>query len=143
VFSRVYIAEEADGVRDKGSGDTTTVDVWTLMDFLDMSLRSACFTDKVFFVVKSKTSSVGTALRKCQNVWIFKTSVTGLTLSNPIFLPTAYSPALIYCGRERGWWITCSLKSVLHEEKCRTSPDIGAERKNRNVGQVRCRLRKG
>jgi len=30
-----------------------------------------------------------------------------LTLSNPISLPTAYSPALIYCGRERGWWITC------------------------------------
>ena len=36
-----------------------------------------------------------------------------LTLSNPIFLPTAYSPALIYCGQERGWWITCWLKSVL------------------------------
>jgi len=32
-----------------------------------------------------------------------------LSLSNPIFLPTAYSPALIYCGRERGWWITCWL----------------------------------
>jgi hypothetical protein len=26
-----------------------------------------------------------------------------LTLSNPIFLPTAYSPALICFGRERGW----------------------------------------
>jgi len=26
-----------------------------------------------------------------------------LTLSNPIFLPTAYSPALIYFGQERGW----------------------------------------
>ena len=68
-----------------------------------------------------------------------------LTLSNPIFLPTAYSPALIYCGRERGWWITCWLKPVIHEEKCRpgsysgageqtqikkcwTSPNIGASR---------------
>jgi hypothetical protein len=30
-----------------------------------------------------------------------------LTLSNPIFLPPAYSPALIYFGLERGWWITC------------------------------------
>jgi hypothetical protein len=61
-----------------------------------------------------------------------------LTLSNPIFLPTAYFTALIYFGRERGWWITCNyptvlkqknrnrksttcaicwLKSVLHEEK--------------------------
>jgi len=76
-----------------------------------------------------------------------------LTLSNPIFLSTAYSPALIYCERERGWWITCWLKSVLHEEKCwtgsysgageqiqekkkcRTSPDIGAEWENHNVGQ--------
>jgi hypothetical protein len=77
-----------------------------------------------------------------------------LTLSNSIFLPTAYFPALIYFGRERGWWITCtrnyptvlkekninrnrksttcaicSLKSVLHEEKRR-------EQENHNVGQV-------
>jgi hypothetical protein len=72
-----------------------------------------------------------------------------LTLSNPIFLPPAYSPALIYFGREIGWWITCNyptvlkeknrnrnsatcsicwLKSVLHEEKRR-------EQENHNVGQ--------
>jgi hypothetical protein len=66
----------------------------------------------------------------------------GLTLSNPIFLLPAYSPALIYFGRKRGWWVTCNyptglkekninrnrksticaicwLKSVLHEEKRR------------------------
>jgi hypothetical protein len=66
-----------------------------------------------------------------------------LTLSNPIFLPYAYSPALIYFGRERGWWITgnyptvlkeqninrnrksttfaiCWLNSVIHDEKRRT-----------------------
>ena len=49
-----------------------------------------------------------------------------LILSNPVFLPTAYSPAVIYCGRERGWWITCWLKSVLHEEKCRTGSYSGA-----------------
>jgi hypothetical protein len=49
-----------------------------------------------------------------------------LTLSNPIFLRTAYSPALIYCGRERGWWITCWPKSVLREEKCRTGSYSGA-----------------
>jgi hypothetical protein len=63
-----------------------------------------------------------------------------VTLSNPIFLQPTYSPALIYFGRERGWWITCNyptvlkeknrnrksttcavswLKSVLHEEECR------------------------
>jgi hypothetical protein len=38
-----------------------------------------------------------------------------LTLSNPIFLPPAYSPALIYFGRERGWWITCNYPTVLKE----------------------------
>jgi hypothetical protein len=71
-----------------------------------------------------------------------------LTLSNPIFLPPTYSQALIYFGRERGWWVTCNyptvlkekninrksttcticwLKSVLHEEKRR-------EQENHNVG---------
>jgi hypothetical protein len=39
-----------------------------------------------------------------------------LTLSNPIFLPTAYSPALICFGRERGWWITCNYPAVLKEK---------------------------
>jgi hypothetical protein len=41
---------------------------------------------------------------------------TALTLSNPIFLPPAYSPAPIYFGRERGWWITCNYPTVLKEE---------------------------
>jgi hypothetical protein len=41
----------------------------------------------------------------------------GLTLSNPIFLPTAYSLALICFGRERGWWITCNYPTVLKEGK--------------------------
>jgi hypothetical protein len=40
----------------------------------------------------------------------------GLTLSNPIFLPTANSPALICYGRERGWWITCNYPTVLKEK---------------------------
>jgi hypothetical protein len=39
-----------------------------------------------------------------------------LTLSNPIFLPPAYSPALIYFWRERGWWITCNYPTFLEEE---------------------------
>jgi hypothetical protein len=39
-----------------------------------------------------------------------------LTLSNPIFLPTAYSPALICLGREIGWWITCNYPTVLKEK---------------------------
>jgi hypothetical protein len=74
-----------------------------------------------------------------------------LTLSNPIFLPHTYSPALIYFGWERGWWVTCNyptvlkeknrnkksttcaiwwLKSVLHEEK-------RWEQENHNVGLCR------
>jgi hypothetical protein len=43
------VAEEADGVGDKGAGDTMTVDMRTLEDFLDMFLRSACFTHKSIF----------------------------------------------------------------------------------------------
>jgi hypothetical protein len=39
-----------------------------------------------------------------------------LTLSNPIFLPTAYSPAVISLGRERGWWITCNYPTGLKEK---------------------------
>jgi hypothetical protein len=72
-----------------------------------------------------------------------------LALSNPVSLPLTYSPALIYFGRERGWWITCNnpkvlkeknrdrksttcamcwLKYVLHEEKRR-------EQEKHNVGR--------
>jgi hypothetical protein len=40
----------------------------------------------------------------------------GLTLSKPIFLPTAYFPAHICFGRERGWWITCDYPTVLEEK---------------------------
>jgi hypothetical protein len=51
VFSAAYIAEEAEG--DEKSGDTTTVDVHILFDaILNMSLRSACFTDEAFSYVK-------------------------------------------------------------------------------------------
>jgi hypothetical protein len=39
-----------------------------------------------------------------------------LNLSNPIFLPTAYSTALTSFGRERGWWITCNYPTVLKEK---------------------------
>jgi hypothetical protein len=31
-------------------------------------------------------------------------------------MPTANSPALIYFGRERGWWITCNYPTVLKEK---------------------------
>jgi hypothetical protein len=39
-----------------------------------------------------------------------------LTLSNPIFLPPAYSPAVVYIGWERGWWVTCNYSTVLKEK---------------------------
>jgi hypothetical protein len=39
-----------------------------------------------------------------------------LTLSNTIFLPIAYSPALICFGRERGRWIPCNYPTVLKEK---------------------------
>jgi hypothetical protein len=50
-----------------------------------------------------------------------------LTLSNPMFLPPAYSPALIYFGRERGWWIICNYPTVLKE-------------KNRNIKSTTCAI---
>jgi hypothetical protein len=49
-------------------------------------------------------------------VRIGKWKICDLTLSNPIFLPTAYSTALICFGRERSWWITCSYPTVLKEK---------------------------
>jgi hypothetical protein len=50
-----------------------------------------------------------------------------LTLSNPIFLPTAYFPALLCFGRERGWWITCiypTVKKKKHRETERVQPAL-------------------
>jgi hypothetical protein len=46
-----------------------------------------------------------------------------LTLPNPIFLPTAYSPALIYFERERDWWITCNYPTVLKEKNMKTQKE--------------------
>jgi len=49
VFSGVFIAEKFDGVGDKGSGDTATVDVQILLEAaLTMSLRSVPFIDADF-----------------------------------------------------------------------------------------------
>jgi hypothetical protein len=45
----------------------------------------------------------------CLCLWV-------LAFSNPIFQPTAYSPALICFGRERGWQITCNYPTVLKEK---------------------------
>jgi len=54
VFSGFFIDEEADGVRGKGSGATTTVDFQTLLEaFLIMPLRSACCNDDASNLVKA------------------------------------------------------------------------------------------
>jgi hypothetical protein len=55
---------------------------------------------------------IGTNYFRCVNVLIYFI----LTLSNPIFLPTAYSPAFICFGQKRGWWITCNYSTVLKEK---------------------------
>jgi hypothetical protein len=47
---------------------------------------------------------------------IIQQTESPLTLSNPIFLPTAYSPALICFGRERVWWIICNYPTVLKQK---------------------------
>ena len=49
MFSGVFVAEEVDGVGVKVLRDSTMSNVQTLLEvFLDMSLRSACFTDEAF-----------------------------------------------------------------------------------------------
>jgi hypothetical protein len=46
-----------------------------------------------------------------------------LTLSNPNFLPTTYSTALICFGRERGWCITCNYPTVLKDKNIEKQKD--------------------
>jgi hypothetical protein len=106
--------------------------------------RSSCYLLLVFNPFRSYGGPRPTLWFYCSRSFSWS-----LNLSNPIFLSPAYSPALIYFGRERGWWITCNystvlkekninrksttcaicwLKSVLHEEKRR-------EQENYNVGR--------
>jgi hypothetical protein len=50
MFHGVFTAEEVDAVGSKRPGDNKMVDVQTLLEaFLNTSLKSACFNDKVFF----------------------------------------------------------------------------------------------
>jgi hypothetical protein len=50
VFSGLFAFFEVDGVGDNGSGNTTTVDVQTLLEaFLNLSLTLACFNDAFYF----------------------------------------------------------------------------------------------
>jgi hypothetical protein len=67
------------------------------------------FTDTYSFILKDKA----------HGFYWKPTIYTFLTLSNPVFLPPAHSPALIYFGWQRGWWIT-----VLKEKNVNmNSPD--------------------
>ena len=69
----VFIAEEVDGLGDRGSGDTTTVDIQTLLEaVLNMSLRSA------FFSGKSKIFALGATLLKCHTIRISRLLDFGL-----------------------------------------------------------------
>jgi hypothetical protein len=66
LFSGIFIAKEVDGVRDMGSGDTSIVEVKTLLRaFLKLSLRSAHFTDEFFSDEKQNFRSLE---RLCSNV---------------------------------------------------------------------------
>jgi len=59
VFSGVFIADEVYRVRGKGSGDTIMADGQNFLQaFLNISLRSACFTDPLCSGKKKTFSSL-------------------------------------------------------------------------------------
>jgi len=75
VFSGVFRAEEDDEVGDRRSGDSTMVDVQTLLEaFLNMPLISASFTEVLSG--KKQYFCLGIILLKCQIIGIsyYKTS---------------------------------------------------------------------
>jgi hypothetical protein len=74
VFCGVFIAEEADGVADKGQVIPQQLMYRHSKCFLNMSLRSTCFNDKDFFLVKSKISNPWITVLKCQIIRISKLS---------------------------------------------------------------------
>ena len=60
MFSGIIIAEEVDGVGDKGSGDITMVGVQTFWEvFLNMSQKFSYSIDGNFFLVKAKLLVLG------------------------------------------------------------------------------------
>jgi hypothetical protein len=60
LFSGIFIDKEVDGVGGKGSGRTTTVDVYTPGGlFQHVSIRSACFITKAFFWLEAKLPFLG------------------------------------------------------------------------------------
>jgi hypothetical protein len=83
--------------------------------------RKAC---SGFFRPKNPTASVGCKPAnlgtKGQHATSRPPKPQATLLINPFqsnfFLPTAYSPALICFGRERGWWIACNYPTVLKKK---------------------------
>jgi hypothetical protein len=81
-------------------------------------------------LLRTKTTGVpirsnisGGSLRRTVSGGHLRTNISGmpqrtdvLTLFNPIILPPAYSPALIYFGRKRGWWVTSNYPTVLKDK---------------------------
>jgi hypothetical protein len=67
---------------------------------------------------ESETALLCTALVVHPTLWFSRSRCFSWssTLSNLIFLPPTYSPALIYFGQERGWWITGNYHTVLKEK---------------------------
>ena len=60
MFSGVFRVKEVDGVGDNRSGNTTMVNVRTLLEvFLNMYQRYACLTDKVFSSCKGHLLVLG------------------------------------------------------------------------------------
>ena len=80
MFSGVFIAEEVDGVGNKGSEDTTVVNVQTLgQAFLNLYLKSVCFLGEAF----SHSLSLPPSFSLCVCVCIrAKLPVLGLNSSN-------------------------------------------------------------
>ena len=66
MFDGGYVAKEDDVVENKAPGNTTSVDLQTLLEtFLNVSLRSAGFIDGdvFFFFLEGKIFSFGTTLK--------------------------------------------------------------------------------
>jgi hypothetical protein len=113
-----------------------------------LKINKGRYNQCILLVFSSDTSDTHGMNIKLQNNTYYNILMY-LTFSNPIFLPPAYPPALVYFGLERGWWITCPYymrKSVgqaltakrekkRNKKMCQTSSDIGAEQENHNVGR--------
>ena len=103
----------------------------TLLLYLHFWLKTQIFLS----VCKKSTYTYILSLKKKTIPWKRGCMVTLiLTLSNPIFLPTAYLPR----NRKITTCAICWLKSVLHEEKRQTGSDsgAGAQTQQKNMSDV-------